>query len=206
MTNTKEHILFTAFKLIMTKGYGNVTMKELVSSSGLSKGAFYHYFTSKDQIYHNTLDKYFFSYMESFNLHYNPDRSFKDNLFNIFTLFIGMAKEIERLIGPEHHMITYYQTILDGAIRSNEIKRKITRYYELYVDGLTDWIKRAQESNEIRNDLHPEILSKHLCSLMEGIMIVYSFQNKEKDLEKYFNEIFYQFFELIKNNNLDEKN
>jgi len=44
MTTTKEHILFTALKLILKKGYGNVTMNELVEASGLSKGAFYHYF------------------------------------------------------------------------------------------------------------------------------------------------------------------
>ena len=200
MTSTKDHILFTALKLILKKGYGNVTMSELVNASGMSKGAFYHYFTSKDQIYQNTMDKYFFSYMESFNLEYNTEESFKENLFRIFRMFIELAKEIEILVGPENHMISYYQTIMDGAIRSAEMKRKISRYYAVYISSLAHWIDQAQQKNEIRKDLDPTVLSKHLCSLMEGIMIVYSFQNQENHLEKYFNEIFYQFFELINNN------
>ena len=111
MTSTREHILFTALKLILKKGYGNITMNELVVASGLSKGAFYHYFKSKDQIYYETLEKYFFSYMASFNLSYNKDLSFRSNLLQIFTMFIEFASEIENMIGPENPMISYYNTI-----------------------------------------------------------------------------------------------
>jgi AcrR family transcriptional regulator len=199
MSNTKEHILFTALKLILTKGYGNVTMSEMVKASGLSKGAFYHYFTSKDQIYHNTLDKYFFSYLASFELTYNPEWPFKENLFNTLNQFLQFAKEIESLIGPENHMISYYQTMLDASIRSEEIKDKMVKFYEFFVLRIGEWIKIGQKKKEIRGSLDSRVLSKHICSLMEGTMIIYSYQSKEKDIEKYFNEIFYQFFELIKN-------
>ncbi len=205
MTSTREHILFTALKLILKKGYGNITMNELVKASGLSKGAFYHYFKSKDQIYFETLDKYFFSYMASFDLTYNKDLSFKSNLLQILTMFIEFASEIETMIGPENPMISYYNTLLESAIRSDDIRKKVSNYYELWLDSITGWIQIAQSNNEIDPNLNPEILSKHIGGLMEGIMIIYSFQNKEKNLEKYFNEIFYQFFELIKYRNLNEK-
>jgi AcrR family transcriptional regulator len=205
MTNTKEHILFTALKLILKKGYGNLTMSELVTASGMSKGAFYHYFRSKDEIYNQTLEKYFFSYMESFDLTYDEDLSFRENLFSVFTLFIEFAREIENMIGPENHLISYYQTILDGAIRSDDIKRKMTNYYEFYINSITKWIIIAQGNNEILIDLDPAVLSKHICSLMEGIMIIFSFQNMETNLQKYFDDIFHQFFKLIKNKNLNEK-
>jgi AcrR family transcriptional regulator len=205
MTSTKEHILFTALKLILKKGYANVTMNELVAASGLSKGAFYHYFKSKEQIYFETLDKYFFSYMASFDLEYNKALSFKSNLFQVFTMFIGFAAEIESMIGPENPMISYYNTLLESAIRSDEIKKKVGNYYELWMDRIGGWIDFAQSNNEIDPNLDPGILSKHISGLMEGVMIIYSFQNKEKNLEKYFNEIFYQFLELIKNKNLNEK-
>jgi AcrR family transcriptional regulator len=164
----------------------------------MSKGAFYHYFKSKEEIFHNTLDKYFFSYMDSFVLEYNTDRSFKENLFDLFQQFTELAKEIESLIGPDNPMISYYQTILESAIRSADIKNKITSYYELYIDSLAKWIKIAQKKKEMPKDLDPMIMSKHICSLMEGIMITYSFQNRERDIEKYFNDIFYQFSEILK--------
>jgi hypothetical protein len=117
-----------------------------------------------------------------------------------------MAREIEIMIGPDNPMISYYQTILEGAIRSKEIKDKLTRYYMFWVQRLSGWIELAQSKHEVRQDLDALVLSKQICGLMEGIMIIYSFQNIENNLEKYFNEIFNQFFELIKNKNLNEKN
>jgi len=204
MTSTREHILFTALKLILKKGYGNVTMNELVEASGLSKGAFYHYFKSKDQIYFETLEKYFFSYMSSFDLTYNKALSFRSNLFQVFNMFIEFASEIESMIGPENPMISYYHTLLESAIRSDDIKKKVSRYYEFWMDRISGWIQIAQSNNEVDSSLDPVILGKHIGGLMEGVMIIYSFQNKEKNLDKYFTEIFYQFFELIKNKNLNE--
>lgn len=49
--NTKEHILNVTFKLFLQKSFKQVTLKEIVEETGLSKGAFYHYFTSKEQIF-----------------------------------------------------------------------------------------------------------------------------------------------------------
>ncbi len=205
MTSTREHILFTALKLILKKGYGNITMNELVEASGLSKGAFYHYFKSKDQIYYETLEKYFFSYMASFDLTYNKALPFRSNLHQILTMFTEFASEIETMIGPENPMISYYNTLLESAIRSDDIRKKVSNFYELWLDSISGWIRIAQSNNEIDPNLDPEILSKHIAGLMEGVMIIYSFQKKEKNLDKYFNEIFYQFFELIKNKNLNEE-
>jgi hypothetical protein len=74
------------------------------------------------------------------------------------------------------------------------------------VKSIGEWIKIAQSKREIDPTLDPELLSKQICALMEGIMIIYSFQEEEKDIEKYFNAIFYQFFELIDNNRIHENN
>ena len=199
MSNTKEHILFTALKLILRKGYGNLTMNELVVSTGLSKGAFYHYFKSKDQIYYETLDMYFFSYMASFNLNYDHDKSFKENIAELTDMFIGFVKKISALIGDDNSLINYYQTLLDAAIRSHEIKLKMQNYYEYYINEITHWIQIAQENLEISENLDAKILSKHISALLEGIMIIFSFQDKEKDIKIYLNEIFHQFLTIILN-------
>lgn len=51
MADLKEHILETAQKLFLQKGFKGVTMNELVEAAGLTKGAFYHYFKSKEQVF-----------------------------------------------------------------------------------------------------------------------------------------------------------
>jgi AcrR family transcriptional regulator len=51
MNNTREHILQTSLLLFLKKSYRDVTMSEIVAKTGLSKGAFYHYFTSKEELF-----------------------------------------------------------------------------------------------------------------------------------------------------------
>lgn len=59
---TKEKILGVAFKLFMNNGYHNTSMQQLVNASGLSKGAFYHYFKGKSELYEEVINRYFLSY------------------------------------------------------------------------------------------------------------------------------------------------
>lgn len=51
MNDAKKHILRTSLILFLKKSYKDVTMKELVETTGLSKGAFYHYFSSKEALF-----------------------------------------------------------------------------------------------------------------------------------------------------------
>jgi AcrR family transcriptional regulator len=46
MSDSRTHILETAANLFMQKSYKEVTMKEIVDKTGLSKGAFYLHFRS----------------------------------------------------------------------------------------------------------------------------------------------------------------
>ena len=51
MNDTRKYILRTSLILFLKKSYRDVTMKELVETTGLSKGAFYHYFSSKEALF-----------------------------------------------------------------------------------------------------------------------------------------------------------
>ena len=49
-TDTKADILKVALQLFLQKGYKNVSYQDIVKKTGLSKGAIYHYFTSKEDL------------------------------------------------------------------------------------------------------------------------------------------------------------
>lgn len=48
---TRQQILQIALECFLQKSFKAVTMNELVQKSGLSKGAFYHYFDSKEALF-----------------------------------------------------------------------------------------------------------------------------------------------------------
>ena len=48
--NTKGKIVSEAWQLFYQQGYDDTTVDEIVEASGTSRGSFYHYFTSKDDL------------------------------------------------------------------------------------------------------------------------------------------------------------
>ena len=48
--NTKSRIVDAAWKLFYEQGYEDTTVEEIIALSGTSKGSFYHYFGSKDDL------------------------------------------------------------------------------------------------------------------------------------------------------------
>ena len=48
--NTKGKIVSAAWQLFYQQGYDDTTIDEIVEASGTSRGSFYHYFSSKDDL------------------------------------------------------------------------------------------------------------------------------------------------------------
>ena len=59
MNDSKEHILLASLNLFLQKNFKEVTIKEIVEITGLSKGAFYHYFQSKEQLFEEVMEHFF---------------------------------------------------------------------------------------------------------------------------------------------------
>ncbi|MHC4551452.1 MAG: TetR/AcrR family transcriptional regulator [Planctomycetota bacterium] len=55
-TDTKQRILETATNLFSTHGYGGTSVDDILTAVGITKGAFYHYFKSKDTLCEEILD------------------------------------------------------------------------------------------------------------------------------------------------------
>ena len=48
---TVQRILTTASKLFLEKGYEKTSLQDIIRETGLSKGAIYHHFSSKEAIF-----------------------------------------------------------------------------------------------------------------------------------------------------------
>ena len=60
--DTRQHILDCGRRLVATKGFVGVGLSEILSTAGVPKGSFYHYFASKEAFGAALLDDYFDDY------------------------------------------------------------------------------------------------------------------------------------------------
>lgn len=61
--NTRQHILETGHRIIAGKGFASVGLNEILTTAGVPKGSFYHYFASKEQYGQALLQEYFDHYL-----------------------------------------------------------------------------------------------------------------------------------------------
>jgi len=117
LKNNRVHILTTAFKLFFQKGYKEVTMSELVKESGLSKGAFYHYFDSKEELYNHSMEMFIDHYLNEFTLEFNEDLTLKDNLIALYDQFIPLTDNMNTSTQEGAEGLSDYLIFLQGLIR-----------------------------------------------------------------------------------------
>ncbi len=60
--STRQHILDTGYQLVVTKGFSNVGLSQLLQHAKVPKGSFYHYFKSKEQFGEALIKDYFNDY------------------------------------------------------------------------------------------------------------------------------------------------
>ena len=56
---TQRKILDVSFRLFTQKGYDHTTIQDIVDALGMSKGAVYHHFKSKEDILDHLYDRYY---------------------------------------------------------------------------------------------------------------------------------------------------
>ena len=55
--NWKDEILSVAYNLFITKGYDNTSVDEIIEKVNIAKGTFYYYFTSKEEMLDEVINK-----------------------------------------------------------------------------------------------------------------------------------------------------
>lgn len=63
MKTSRDDLLAIAFRLFLTKGYENTSMQDLARASGLSKGAFHHYFPRKQDLLDACIARFFHEFL-----------------------------------------------------------------------------------------------------------------------------------------------
>ena len=89
----KEQILSSALTVMTSKGYFGSTMDDIVKESKMSKGAIYHYFKSKKEVYLAVIDYWERKYTTILSQEINEQKSSLNALKKLFKTF---AKQLEK--------------------------------------------------------------------------------------------------------------
>jgi AcrR family transcriptional regulator len=197
MADTKEHIIDTATSLFLQKGFKEVTMKELVESAGVSKGAFYHYFTSKEQVFEEVL----FSFTDALRVKdYDTlsTTSLKEFYTNWKKNFNVSKNKINSIDNNNELTQNHYYLLFDG-LRIIQSFRK--SYDEELIKESNAWIKIidiAKNSGEIKSKLPTADIANLFIFVADGLGTNMLLQNKGVDISAKVLKAWDNIYTLIK--------
>lgn len=169
MKETKDYILFESFKLFLANGYDKVSMNDLVKASGLSKGAFYHYFSSKEELFKEAISTFFFTGLESERFIPIPQLSLEKNLLNLVDFKADLFKQLLVFTGLKE-LETGYFTLIFQAIRIfPEFREKLTVEGSHEETMLNEIFDTAKTRDELRDELDTVNLTHHYANLLDGM-------------------------------------
>ena len=144
---TVERILDVSQRLFLEKGYDNTTIQDIVDElGGLTKGAVYHHFKSKEEIMDAVTDQMFF---ENNPIEAVRKRSNLNGLQKLReTIRLNQADTARTNMTVQAIPITKNPRVLVGMIDSN--RRILTPYFlELIEEGNKDGSIRTEYAKEI---------------------------------------------------------
>jgi TetR/AcrR family transcriptional repressor of nem operon len=170
MNVSKEHILISSLTLFLKKGFKEVTMKEIVDTTGMSKGAFYHYFSSKEQVFSEVIDYFFFKTMTTDFAPFSRD-SLKAFYTDILGDYVKNRKASASLVPASRDnelSNNYFYLIFDAMRLLPDFKEKLARQQKQELVMWTEVAAKALNNGEIRTRLTAEQVSKMFINLGDG--------------------------------------
>lgn len=194
--DTRQFIIETSLRLFLQKTFKEVTMQEIVETTGLSKGAFYHYFKSKEELFSVVITDFFRM----------ADQQASASLDHIsLEKYIAVCADkitsLQDLLGKEERKNTtmnFYFMIFDGLKLLPGFREKMQQQQKQEQESWEKVIKRAKQNGEIKSDLS----AKHLATLFiytgDGIALEVMLGGNPEKMKKKILNTWMEFYKSLK--------
>lgn len=163
---TRDKILLAAFTEVHLNGFQAASIQNIIQNAGVTKGALYHYFESKDAIGYALLDEVFTQYIE--NQFIQPLLKSNDPITglieNLTESGSQMTEEDISLGCPLDHFAQEMSPI------NKEFQKRINLLYMRKHEVLVDALKRGQESGNVTQDVDAESVAIMIDATLQGCM------------------------------------
>lgn len=167
-SQTRKKILDAAQRLMLTKGYTATKVDEICKEAGLTKGSFFHYFDSKEDLAKAALDRFastMFAMMKDADFNKKEDPISRVLGFLDFMLWIARNPEI-----PKSCLIGNFSQELSET--HPEIRSLCASHFSLWTDVLKKDLDQAKARYAPHNSFNTQSLSDHIIASLEGSLIL----------------------------------
>jgi AcrR family transcriptional regulator len=179
---TANRILNQAMRIFLEKGYHATSIDDITQAAGLTKGALYWHFKSKEDLLKKLIRKY--------------ERSFLDNLIHAVTEVKGRASDKFEKYVRFNSAFAYYNRELCVSFTTlaaelvgahHGVEPEIRRVYKKYQNFLSKLILQGKKEKIFRKEINAVLAALIVIAFHDGILLQWSMNREKIDGEAYVN-------------------
>ncbi len=172
----RRQILDAAEKVFTTRGIDKARMDDIVQESGLSKGALYWYFKSKDAIIRAVIDRIFIYEMRPAEALVLAEGSSSERLKIFIAFAVKEYKRFEKLLPLAYEFVAM-------APRNKAIRAIVLDYFKRYTAILAEIIQQGIDSGEFK-PCDPEGIAISVIAMYEGMAMLWFIERELVDWDR----------------------
>ena len=188
--NTKKKILDSAFDVFVKNGYKDTTMSHIVRESGLSKGAIYHYYKSKKDLFISLIDHWEIYSFPDFYSKSNKDENAQETLMRFADTVYEVFCKRPHVFLAEIEFWALANKDKEINDRSKVLYDKILKLFELVLN-------KGIRNKEFKK-IDTKTISVELLSVFQGINWFCLFGGSKREVEKYLHQSVHTILEGIR--------
>lgn len=161
-SSIRKRILATALELFLEKGYGAVSVREMIETLGISKGGFYHHYPSKEALFLAVVEEALARWSNAVSgITANTALSVESRLRQLF------ASPLER-------SGSYYGLLQEGFREHDYVRTRTNGFVRELLRQCEELLLEGQRLGEVRDFLDCEAWSFQIAATIEGAALLAS--------------------------------
>jgi TetR/AcrR family transcriptional repressor of nem operon len=190
----KEIIIHESQKLFSLNGYINTGINEIIKAAHTSKGGFYNYFSSKEELFHQVLAEAQATWREKVLFGTRELDSPFDKICLIFQNYRDRyLKDSEDF--PGGCIFITFSVELDD--QRPYLMSEVYKGFLGFVQLLSELLREGIEKGELSSDIDVEKVANYLFTSMLGTSVLYGVNKSNVDLERSIESIL-DYLKLLK--------
>ena len=162
-THTKESILKAAEHLFAVQGYEATSVSMICDAAGVSKGAFYHHYKTKQSVFLELMQRWLKDLDEQLVLLNESTDDVKDGLLSMGEI-VGHVLDVG---GPQ---LPIFLEFLSRAIRDPAVWEATVEPFQRYRDFFAVHIQRGIDEESFR-EIAPQYAARVIIALAVGMLV-----------------------------------
>lgn len=171
-TQTRERILDTAQGLVLEQGFAATSVDEVIDAAGSSKGAFFHHFSTKNELARALVERYATADVEHLESFMTAAEAESDDPALQVIAFVRMFEEAADEIVAAQPSCLYVSFMYDRQLFEDGTTDLIVGAVDAWRSALLEKLEAGARLHRPRSPVDLEALADHVFVTFEGAFIL----------------------------------